>query len=132
MQQSCSLCELPCPTERDQKCSEKRGVFFFFPSLARGKCKLNSFCMFEEFSQITSSSLRLSVFNCPSIFGVAVVLRLSRWLSQSQTPSRDVEFDVAALEEPQTGAERRCDLGYYGSLCQAFRASERQQQPPLF
>lgn len=86
--------------------------------LAHGKCKLNSFCMFEEFSQITRSSLRLSVFNCPSISGVVVVLRLLRWLSQSQTPSRDVEFDVAELEEPQTGTERsqerRCDLGYYG------------------
>lgn len=38
-------------------------------SLARGKCKLNSFCMFEEFSQITRPSLRLSLFNCPSISG---------------------------------------------------------------
>lgn len=74
-------------------------------SLAHGKCKLNSFCMFEELSHITRSSLRLSLFNCPSISGVVVVLRLLRWLSQSQAPSRDVEFDVAALEEPQTGAE---------------------------
>lgn len=104
MQRSCSLCF----QQTDQTCSEERG---FFPSLslslslARGKCKLNSFCMFEELSHITRSSLRLSLFNCPSISGAVVVLRLLRWLSQSRAPSRDVEFDVAALEEPQTGAE---------------------------
>jgi len=60
--------------------------------------------MFEELTRITHSSLRLSVFNCPSISGALVVLRLSRWLSQSQAPSRDVEFDVAELEESQTSA----------------------------
>lgn len=109
----------------------KRAVF---PPLAlflpHGQCKLNSFCMFEESSQITRSSLRLSLFNCPSISGVVVVPGLLRWLSQSQTPSRDFQFDVAELEEPQTSAERsqkrRCDLGYF---CRAFKPSERQQQP---
>lgn len=85
---------------------EIRKEFFLPLSLAHGECKLNSFCMFEESSQITRWSLRLSLFNCPSISGVVVVLRLLRWLSQSQTPSRDVQFDVAELEEPQTSAER--------------------------
>lgn len=111
MQRSCSLsCFLV--QLREIRNVQKR-VFFLSLSLAlaRGKCKLNSFCMFEESSQITRPSLRLSVFNCPSISGAVVVLRLLRWLSQSQTPSRDVEFDVAELEEPQTSAER-CDLGY--------------------
>lgn len=131
MQRSCSLCELSCPTEGDQKCSEKEQFFLLSPFfLPHGQCKLNSFCMFEESSQITRSSLRLSLFNCPSISGVVVVPGLLRWLSQSQTPSRDFQFDVAELEEPQTSAERsqkrRCDLGYF---CRAFKPSERQQQP---
>lgn len=53
-------------------------------SFAHGKCKLNSFCMFEELSQITRSSLRLSLFNCPSISGVVV----------------DVEALAVAITEP--------------------------------
>lgn len=91
--------------------------------------------MFEEFSQITRSSLRSSLFNCPSISGVVVVLRLLRWLSQSQTPSRDVEFDVAELEEPQTSAERSQREEMWSRirrlLCHAFKTSERQQQPVI-
>lgn len=62
------------PRERSEMLLKE--ILFYFPpslslrlalSLAHGKCKLNSFCMFEEFSQITRSSLRLSLFNCPSI-----------------------------------------------------------------
>lgn len=103
-------------TRSERSCS-------FHSYFARGECKPNSLCMSEEFSQITRSSRRFSVSNCPSIFGVFSFFWCVLWLSQRRAPLRDVELYVAELEELQTSAQRRGDLN---KLCRAFRPSERQ------